>query len=57
VAADPLRYGTYRVPDLRTWRTDLGGGFDFGDFGVYVAQAVSQRGLAPNVYVRLGRRF
>ncbi len=57
VAADPLRYGTYRVPGLGTWRTDLGGGFDFGDFGVYIAQAVSQRGLAPNVYVRLGRRF
>jgi hypothetical protein len=55
--ADPLYFGPNWVPDLNTWRTDVGGGFDFGDFGVYVAQAVSQRGLKPNVYVRLGRRF
>lgn len=56
-AADPLYFGRNRVPDLNTWRTDIGGGFDFGTFGVYLAQAVSQRGLSPNVYVRLGRRF
>jgi hypothetical protein len=52
-----LAYGKNRVPDLGTWRTDLGGGFDFGNFGVYVAQAVSQSGLSPNVYMRLSRRF
>lgn len=52
-----LAYGKNRVPDLGTWRTDLGGGFDFGSFGVYVAQAVSQSGLSPNVYMRLSRRF
>ncbi|WP_158514726.1 hypothetical protein [Gemmatimonas phototrophica] len=57
LAADPLRFGRNRVPDIGTWRTDLGGGFDFGDFGVYIAQAVSQSGVSPNVYVRLGRRF
>jgi len=56
-AAEPLYYGRNRVPEIGTWRTDIGGGFDFGDFGVYVAQAVSQSGLSPNVYVRLGRRF
>lgn len=55
---DPaLRYASNVLPELGSWRTDLGGGFDFGDFGVYVAQAVSQSGLKPNVYVRLGRRF
>lgn len=54
---DALFYGKTRVPEIGTWRTDIGGGFDFGDFGVYVAQAVSQSGLSPNVYVRLGRRF
>ena len=57
LAADPLRFGRRRVPDLGTWRTDIGGGFDFGTFGVYVAQALSQGGLSPNVYLRLGRRF
>ncbi len=45
------------VPDLNSWRTDLGGGLDFGNFGVFVAQAVSESGLSPNVYMRLSKRF
>jgi hypothetical protein len=56
-AADPLYFSRNRVPEIGSWRTDIGGGFDFGNFGVYVAQAVSQSGLSPNVYVRLGQRF
>ncbi len=52
-----LRYASNVLPEIGSWRTDLGGGFDFGDFGVYVAQAVSQSGLKPNVYLRLGHRF
>ena len=52
-----LRVGTGRVPETGTWRTDLGGGLDFGGFGVYVAQAVSESGLKPNFFVRLGHRF
>jgi hypothetical protein len=52
-----LSVGTGRVPDIGTWRTDLGGGFDFGGFGVYVAQSVSESGLKPNFFVRLGHRF
>lgn len=52
-----LAFDKNRVPGFDTWRTDIGGGFDFGDFGVYIAQAVSQSGLSPNVYVRLSRRF
>ena len=52
-----LGAGTGRVPDIGTWRTDIGGGFDFGGFGVYVTQSVSENGLKPNVFVRLGRRF
>jgi hypothetical protein len=52
-----LREGTGRVPDIGTWRTDLGGGFDFGGFGVYVAQSVSESGLKPTFFVRLGHRF
>ena len=45
------------LPKVGSWRTDIGGGFDFGDFGIYVAEAVSQGGLQPNFYVRLGHRF
>lgn len=56
-SAEPLFFSKNKLPEIGTWRTDIGGGFDFGDFGVYVAQAVSQSGLSPNVYVRLGRRF
>lgn len=52
-----LRYPKGSVPDITSWRTDLGGGFDFGNFGVYVAQAVSESGPSPHVYLRLGRRF
>lgn len=52
-----LRIGSGRVPETGTWRTDLGGGFDFGGFGVYVAQAVSESGLKPNFFVRVGHRF
>ncbi len=54
---DNLLYPKGAVPDIKSWRTDLGGGFDFGNFGVYVAQAVSESGLSPNVYLRLSRRF
>jgi len=54
---DNLLYPKGSVPDIKSWRTDLGGGFDFGNFGVYVAQAVSESGLSPNVYMRLSRRF
>jgi hypothetical protein len=52
-----LRVTRNSLPAVADWRTDIGGGFDFGDLGLYVAQAVSQSGLSPNVYVRLARRF
>lgn len=52
-----LHYGKSSLPAPRTWRTDVGGGLDFGSFGVYVAQSVSNTNLKPNVFVRLGRRF
>ncbi len=50
-------FSTGGVPPLNSWRTDIGGGFDFGALGVYVAKAVSDGSLPANVYVRLGRRF
>ncbi|MEO7999521.1 MAG: hypothetical protein ABI852_18865 [Gemmatimonadaceae bacterium] len=54
---DGLHYGKSSLPALRTWRTDVGAGLDFGSFGVYVAQSVSDTELKPNVFIRLGRRF
>jgi hypothetical protein len=47
----------WEAPAFGTWRTDVGGGLDFGTVGVYVAQAVGEPGHAPNLYLRLGRRF
>lgn len=52
-----LWYPSTGLPGLGTFRTDVGGGFDFGSFGVYVAKNVQGHGGAPNVYLRLGRRF
>ena len=54
---DKLHYDKTALPALRTFRTDIGAGLDFGDFGVYIAQAVSDTQLKPNVFIRLGRRF
>ncbi|MBC8085821.1 MAG: hypothetical protein H7Z40_01035 [Phycisphaerae bacterium] len=52
-----LHYGISSLPGFKTWRTDVGAGLDFGSFGVYVAQSVSDSNLKPNVFIRLGRRF
>lgn len=52
-----LHFGKSNLPPLRSWRTDVGGGLDFGSFGVYIAQSVTDTDLRPNVFVRLGRRF
>jgi hypothetical protein len=48
---------TSGIPPLSTWQSDIGGGFDFGSFGVYAAKSVSETDLPANFYVRLGRRF
>lgn len=45
------------IPSIGTWHTDVGGGFDFGSVGIYVAKAVSESELPANVYLRLNRRF
>ena len=54
---DVLHYPKATLPALSTFRTDIGGGLDFGSFGVYAAQAVSNAALKPNFFIRLGRRF
>lgn len=56
-AVHNLTFPSSTIPSPSTWHTDIGGGFDFGSFGVYVAQAVSESGLSPQFYVRLSRRF
>ncbi|MEP6765368.1 MAG: hypothetical protein ABJB66_13705 [Gemmatimonadaceae bacterium] len=56
-SGDGLHFPKASIPALRTFRSDVGGGLDFGSFGVYIAQAVSDTELKPNVFVRLGRRF
>jgi hypothetical protein len=56
-STDALHLPTGTVPTMRHWDTDVGAGLDFGSFGLYVAQAVSQSALKPNVYLRLGHRF
>jgi hypothetical protein len=45
------------IPTLRSFRTSLGLGLDFGGLGVYLAKAVSTPEENVNVLVRLGRRF
>lgn len=55
--ADGGANATDGIPSLHTWRTDIGGGFDFGSFGLYVAKAVTNGSEKPNFFLRLGRRF
>lgn len=45
------------IPALRTFRTSLGLGIDFGGLGLYVAKAVSTGREPMNVLLRVGRRF
>lgn len=52
-----LRYGSGQLPDLSTFRTDVGGGLDFGIIGFYAAKSVSDGDEPPNFFVRLRRRF
>lgn len=56
-SSSELQYPKGSIPSMRSWNTDVGGGFDFGSVGVYVAKAVSESSLPANVYVRLGHRF
>lgn len=45
------------IPPLRTFRTSLGLGVDFGGLGLYLAKAASSGAEPPNVLLRVGRRF
>jgi len=45
------------LPDLNSFKVDVGGGIDLGDFGVYWAKAVRDRNAPGRFFVRLQHRF
>lgn len=45
------------IPDLNSFRVDLGAGVDFGDFGLYWAKAVRDKDEPVRFIVRLQHRF
>ena len=46
----------YEVAAAGTFRADVGAGLDFGEFGVFVAKAISDD-EPPNFLFRIGHRF
>ena len=56
-AGNGLFYSRSTLPPLSTFRTDVGGGFDFGTLGLYVAKSVSDSDEPLNFFVRVSRRF
>jgi hypothetical protein len=53
----PLNLPRNAMPDLSTYRTDIGAGLDFDEFGVYLAKALSVPKEPMNVFVRIRHRF
>jgi len=52
-----LTYASGRIPPLSTFRTDIGGGLDFGGIGFYAAKALSTAGEPVRFFIRLRHRF
>ena len=55
--AGDLQYGTTTLPDLRTFRADVGLGLRLDDLGLYVAKSVTDPRTPINFFVRLQPRF
>ncbi len=53
----PLNFGRHDLPPLSSYRTDIGGGLDFDQFGIYVAKALSEPSEPTNVFMRVRHRF
>lgn len=52
-----LQYGRGALPQLSTFRTDVGVGLDFELIGFFVAKSVSDTKIPANFFVRLRHRF
>ena len=55
--SDSLTYGRNELPQLSTFKTDLGVGLDFDVLGLYVAKAMSAPRQPANFFVRIKHRF
>ena len=53
----PLNYRRTELPPLSSYRTDIGGGLDFDQIGIYLAKALSEPGEPLNVFLRVRHRF
>ncbi|MEO8623002.1 MAG: hypothetical protein ABI625_18150, partial [bacterium] len=51
-----LNFGRTEFPPLSSYRTDIGGGLDFDQFGVYLAKALSEPKEQLNVFLRVRHR-
>ncbi len=54
---DGVTYRASELPELDTWKTDLGAGIDFGGLGVYLAKALKDHADPIRVTLRLQHRF
>ena len=53
----PLNYRRTELPPLSSYRTDIGGGLDFDQIGIYLAKALSEPEEPLNVFLRVRHRF
>ena len=52
-----LNYSRTTLPPLSSYRTDIGAGLDFDQFGIYVAKSLSVPTEPTNVFLRVRHRF
>jgi hypothetical protein len=52
-----LNVGRRELPPLSSYRTDIGAGLDFDQFGIYLAKALSVPTEPVKVFLRVRHRF